>query len=84
MNAKRVVVIVVACASLSLLGGLASSAKFQPKQEVQQDEKIKSKARKQFMRGKLASNQKIVEGLSLKNYALIREGAGSGPLACAV
>lgn len=75
MNAKRVVVIVVACASLSLLGGLASSARFQPKQEVQQDEQIKIEARKQFMRGKLTSNQKIVEGLSLKNYALIREGA---------
>lgn len=74
MKAKRVVILLMACASLSLLGGLAVPAKVQPNQ-VKQDEQIKSKARKQFMRGKLTSNQKIVEGLSLKNFALVREGA---------
>jgi hypothetical protein len=36
---------------------------------------IKSEARKLFMRGKLLSNQKIVEGLSLKDFDLIDEGA---------
>jgi hypothetical protein len=75
MNAKRVVILVMACVSLSLLGALAVPVAVQPPQEVQQDEKIKTAARKQFMRGKLISNKKIVEGLSLKDFALVREGA---------
>lgn len=41
----------------------------------EQDEDIAQMARKAFMRGKLASNQKIVEGLSVKNFGLIAEGA---------
>lgn len=40
-----------------------------------QDEDIVKVARKAFMRGKLSSNQKIVEGISTKNYELIKEGA---------
>ena len=75
MNAKRVVMLVMACTSLSLLGALAVPVAVQPTQEVQQDDKIKSQIRKQFMREKLSSNQKIVEGLSLKDFGLVREGA---------
>lgn len=40
-----------------------------------QEEDITQMARKAFMRGKLSSNQKIVEGISTKNYELIKEGA---------
>ena len=40
----------------------------------EQDEDIAQTARKAFMRGKLASNQKIVEGLSTRNFGLITEG----------
>jgi hypothetical protein len=42
--------------------------------EQEQDD-VKSASRKAFMRGKLASNQKIVEGLSVKNFGMIAEGA---------
>lgn len=79
MNGKRIVVVIMACVSLSLLGALAIPAKVQPAAEflpkMTQDEDLKSEARKQFMRGKLLSNQKIVEGLSLKDFGLVKEGA---------
>gem|GEM_PF-2182453 len=40
-------------------------------------EAVKETARKVFMRGKLLSNQKIVEGLATSNYELIADGAAS-------
>ena len=43
--------------------------------QEQQDEDLRVAARKTFMRGKLASIQKIVEGMSTKNFGLIAEGA---------
>ncbi len=63
---------------LLLVGALVvpAGAIQQPQQE-DEAEQIKSEARQLFMRGKLASNQKIVEGLSLKNYEMIQEGAES-------
>ncbi len=42
---------------------------------TQEADKIKQEARQAFMRGKLTSNQQIVEGLSLKDFDLIRSGA---------
>ena len=74
MNAKPRIVILIACVSL-LFGGLAIPTHFQPTQDVNQGEEIKSSARKHFMRGKLTSNQRIVEGLSLRNFEMVREGA---------
>ena len=71
----RIVVFLIACMSLSLIGGLMVRAQVQDKQDVQLQEKAKQQARKHFMRGKLESNKKIVEGLSLKDFAMIREGA---------
>jgi len=53
------------------VGGSLSTDGFQERQ----DEDIRQAARKTFMRGKLASNQKIVEGLATKNFGLIAEGA---------
>jgi hypothetical protein len=44
-------------------------------QEADEIEKIKSTGRQLFMKGKLMSNQKIVEGLTTKNYEMIRLGA---------
>ena len=44
-------------------------------QEPSETEAIKQDARRAFMRSKLTSNQQIVEGLSLKDFDLIREGA---------
>jgi cytochrome c556 len=41
----------------------------------QDDDDVKKKLRQVFMRGKLKSNQKIVEGLSTNNFKLIAEGA---------
>jgi hypothetical protein len=43
--------------------------------QEQQDEDLRVAARKTFMRSKLASIQKIVEGMSTKNFGLIAEGA---------
>ena len=43
--------------------------------EQQDQDDLKSDARKAFMRGKLVSNQKIVEGLSVKDFGMIAEGA---------
>lgn len=71
----RIVVLLIACMSLTLIGGLMVRAQVQDKQDVDQQEQVKQQARKEFMRGKLESNQKIVEGLSLKDFAMIREGA---------
>ncbi len=48
---------------------IASSAAKQDQDDVKTD------SRKAFMRGKLVSNQKIVEGLSVKNFGMIAEGA---------
>lgn len=45
------------------------------REQERQEEDIRQAARKVFMRGKLASNQKIVEGLATKNFGLIAEGA---------
>ena len=58
-----------------LLGGWVGTARFPQVQDDEQSEQIQSDLRKEFMRGKLLSNQKVVEGLSLKNFALVREGA---------
>ncbi len=48
-------------------------------QEVEnnQGQELKSAARKIFMRGKLVSNQKIVEGLSVRDFDMIKAGADS-------
>ena len=67
----------IACAGLLLAGGLLVRGQVQDNQDVDQREQILQEARQQFMRGKLSSNQKIVEGLSLKNFAMIRDGAES-------
>jgi len=75
MNTK-IVVFLIACISLSLIGGLMVRGQVQDKQDVQQQQEIaKQQARIHFMRGKLDSNKKIVEGLSLKDFAMIRDGA---------
>ena len=75
MNAK-IIVVLIACLSFSLVGGIMVYAQVQDKQDVQDEqEQAKQQARQLFMRGKLESNQKIVEGLSLKDFDLIREGA---------
>jgi hypothetical protein len=73
--------VVAAFCSLLLLGGLVVTAAVPGPQEEQQEqtpaEQVKSEARQAFMRGKLVSNQQIVEGLSLKNFEMIQEGAGA-------
>lgn len=53
----------------------AAAARLSAAGPQEQDEDIAQLARKAFMRGKLASNQKIIEGLSTKNFGLIAEGA---------
>ncbi len=66
---------------LLVIGGWVASAAVPLPQEKQQEEspaeQVKSEARQAFMRGKLLSNQKIVEGLSLKNFEMIQEGANA-------
>jgi hypothetical protein len=76
MKAK-VSVIFLACSGLLLLGHVvpARVAQDQETEQQEQVEQARSEIRKQFMRGKLLSNQKIVEGLSLKDFALVTEGA---------
>ena len=69
----RIVVFLVGCLTLSLIGGLVVRAQAQDRPD--QQERVKQQARKKFMRGKLDSNKKIVEGLSMKDFAMIREGA---------
>ncbi len=69
----RIVVFLVGCLTLSLIGGLVVRAQVQDRPD--QQERVKQQARKKFMRGKLDSNKKIVEGLSMKDFAMIREGA---------
>ena len=67
--------IILSIASLSLLfGGWIGAAHFPQVQDEEQSEQIESASRKEFMRGKLLSNQKVVEGLSLKDFGLVREG----------
>ncbi len=75
---SKLLVVFFACFGLLLLGHVlpARVALHQAsEQEEEQAEQAKSEIRKQFMRGKLVSNQKIVEGLSLKDFALVKEGA---------
>lgn len=62
----------VICAAL--VGSLAVQAGYQQEQQQDRNEQIKSEARKLFMRGKLLSNQQIVEGLTVKDFDLIAEG----------
>ena len=64
-------VIFLACSGLLLLGHVvpARVAQDQEMEQQEQVEQARSEIRKQFMRGKLLSNQKIVEGLSLKDFA---------------
>jgi hypothetical protein len=45
--------------------------------EADSQDSIKASARKTFMRGKLQSNQMIVEGLATKNFEMIAAGATS-------
>ena len=68
----------------ALLGGSNSSTKALALGEAlvsnttaqeKQDEDVRQAARKTFMRGKLASIQKIVEGMATKNFGLTAEGA---------
>jgi sensor histidine kinase regulating citrate/malate metabolism len=61
--------------SFLLIGGLVVQAGIYQDRQDDQAEQIMSTARQMFMRGKLASNQKIVEGLSTRNYDMIRDGA---------
>lgn len=67
----------------ALLGGSNSSTKealsiYSQERNAtaqEQQEELRVAARKAFMRGKLASIQKIVEGMATKNFGLIAEGA---------
>ena len=70
----KLIILLFAGVSL-LLGGWIGSAHVKAVQDDEQAEKIKSESRKQFMRGKLLSNQQVVEGLSMKNFELVKEGA---------
>lgn len=47
----------------------------QDEKQESKEQGIRAKARQMFMRGKLASNQKIVEGLTTKNFELVAQGA---------
>ena len=71
--------VVFAFVASFLVGGwLVFAANGAPQQQEEQksdSDQVKSEARQVFMRGKLVSNQKIVEGLSLKNFEMIQEGA---------
>lgn len=86
MNRFRIDGLILASGVLlgALLGGSNSSTKEalsiysqerSATAQEQQDEDLRVAARKTFMRGKLASIQKIVEGMSTKNFGLIAEGA---------
>lgn len=72
-------VILFACTSFPVLSFVLPARVSQDQElerelaQEEQAEQAKSEIRKQFMRGKLVSNQKIVEGLSLKDFALISE-----------
>lgn len=73
----KVSIFILCCSSLSLTGFIVpyTPVEFAQEQDTDQAEALKKEARKKFMRGKLSSNQKIVEGLSLKNFDLIGQGA---------
>lgn len=58
-----------------LLGSLGVQAGNLQETQKDRNEQVKSEARKLFMRGKLLSNQQIVEGLSVKDFDLITEGS---------
>jgi len=60
-----------------LFGSLVVLAAVPQEQEENQAEQIKSEARQVFMRGKLVSNQNIVEGLSIKDFDKVKEGANA-------
>ena len=70
---NRILTVVFAGLAVILSGWVGTSA--WQDQDTSQSEQIKSAARKEFMRGKLVSNQQIVEGLSLKDFGLIQQGA---------
>ncbi len=70
----RTVVVALACLSFGL-SGFVDSGNVRQDEELEQADQLKQDARKQFMRGKLTSNQQIVEGLSLKNFDLVSSGA---------
>jgi hypothetical protein len=55
--------------------GFVNSVQEKNQDTQESQEEIKAKLRQTFMRGKLVSNQKIIEGLSVKNFDLISEGA---------
>jgi hypothetical protein len=68
----------------ALLGGSNSSNREQALNQSlvsninlqeKQDEDLRQTARKTFMRGKLSSVQKIVEGMATKNFSAVAEGA---------
>ena len=73
----KALTIFLACSGLLFLGHVEPAPVAQDQETEQQDqaEQARSENRKEFMRGKLLSNQKIVEGLSLKDFALVTEGA---------
>ena len=59
-----------------VLGNVVTPPTAQQSQEDDQElDDIKGKVRQDFMRGKLLSNQQIVEGLSTNNFDLIAKGA---------
>lgn len=72
---SKKLIFVFTCLTLFAVSGLFGFAHVRQDQDVEKREQLDSDARKQFMRGKLLSSQKIVEGLSLKDYNLVREGA---------
>ncbi len=74
---KTVLIIAIFAVSGLAFGGLGiSSGTWQPQdQQTSKVEQIKQDARQAFMRGKLTSNQQIVEGLAIKDFDLVRDGA---------
>ena len=54
-----------------------SSTGYQEQDDQDPQSDIRAKARQLFMRGKLSSNQKIVERLATNNFQMIAEGANS-------
>ena len=74
MSAKTIVMF-LACLGLSLASRNSVDPTPLQNQGLDRGERLKAQARQKFMRGKLESNQKIVEGLALSNFGLIRDGA---------
>lgn len=61
--------------SQTCLAPSGSEALANPELSQDPDDDLAAKARQAFMRGKLAANQKIVEGLTVKNFEMVAEGA---------